>query len=252
VSRDTALKTPLPPHPTLSQYYQNDADRAAMVRDLFDQGAGDYEWICRVMSLGTGGHYRKQALLSAGFTPGMRLLDVATGTGPVLRAAVDASGGKGLVVGLDPSRGMLNECRKNCAAPLHQGRGEKLPFIDGSFDMVSMGYALRHVPDLRELFLEYRRVLKPGGRVVILEITQPRSSAGRWLNRIYLRNLVPGLARFGSQGPAASRMMEYFWDTIEACVPPESILEALSDAGLVKTHRATTGGIFSAYTAQKP
>lgn len=248
----TAIKTPLPPHPTLPQYYQTDADRAAMVRDLFDQGAGDYEWICRVMSLGTGGHYRKKALLGAGFTPGMRLLDVATGTGPVLRAAVEASGGKGLVVGLDPSRGMLNECRKNCPAPLHQGRGEMLPFIDDSFDMVSMGYALRHVPDLRELFVEYRRVLKPGGRVVILEITQPRSSAGRWLNRLYLRNLVPGLARFGTQGPAASRMMEYFWDTIEACVPPESILEALSDAGLVKTNRATTGGIFSAYTAQKP
>lgn len=244
-------KPPLPPHPTLPRYYQKDADRAAMVRDLFDQGADDYEWICRVMSLGTGGHYRKQALLSAGFTPGMRLLDVATGTGPVLRAAVEASGGNGLVVGLDPSRGMLKECRRSCAAPLHQGRGEALPFMDSSFDMVSMGYALRHVPDLRELFVEYRRVLKPGGRVVILEITQPRSSVGRWLNRLYLRNLVPSLARLGTQGPAASRMMEYFWDTIEACVPPESILEALSDAGLLNANRATTGGIFSAYTAQK-
>ena len=245
-------KAPLPPHPTLLRYYEKDADRAAMVRDLFDQGADDYEWICRVMSLGTGGHYRKQALLSAGFTPGMRLLDVATGTGPVLRAAVEASGGKGLVVGLDPSRGMLNECRKACPASLYQGRGETLPFMDGCFDMVSMGYALRHVPDLRELFVEYRRVLKPGGRVVILEITQPRSPVGRWLNRLYLRNLVPALARFGTQGPAASRMMEYFWDTIDACVPPESIRDALADAGLVGMNRATTGGIFSAYTAQKP
>lgn len=245
-------KTPLPPHPMLPQYYQKDADRAAMVRDLFDQGAADYEWICRVMSLGTGGHYRKQALLGAGFTPGMRLLDVATGTGPVLRAAVAASRGQGLIVGLDPSRGMLTECRKTCSAPLHQGRGEKLPFIDGSFEMVSMGYALRHVPDLRELFSEYRRVLQPGGRVVILEITQPRSSAGRWLNRLYLRTLVPGLARFGTQGPAARRMMEYFWDTIEACVPPESILEGLTDAGFVKTNRAVTGGIFSAYSGVKP
>lgn len=244
-------QVPLPPHPTLDRYYREDSARAAVVRDLFDEGAPDYEWICRVMSLGTGGRYRKAALLEAGFTPGMRLLDVATGTGPVLRAAVEAGMGQGLVVGLDPSRGMLNECRKTCSAPLHQGRAEKLPFIDGSFDMVSMGYALRHVPDLRELFSEYRRVLKTGGRVVILEITQPCSLAGRWLNRLYLRNLVPGLARLGSQGPAASRMMEYFWDTIEACVPPESILEALSDAGFVRANRATTGGIFSAYTAQK-
>ena len=243
--------SPLPPHPTLGRYYQEDSERAAMVRDLFDEGAPDYEWICRVMSLGTGGHYRRQALIDAGFRPGMRLLDVATGTGPVLRAAIEASEGKGLVVGLDPSRGMLNECRRHCAAPLHQGRGEALPFRDATFDMVSMGYGLRHVPDLRGLFAEYRRVLKPGGRVLILEISQPRSAVGRWLNKQYLRNCVPFLARFGSRGPAASRMMEYFWDTIEACVLPETILGTLADAGFVTANRSVTGGIFSAYTARK-
>lgn len=241
----------LPPHRTLARYYQRDSDRADMVRDLFDEGAADYEWICRVMSLGTGGHYRKQALIDAGFRPGMRLLDVATGTGPVLRAAVDASQGQGLIVGLDPSRGMLIECRKRCGAPLHQGRGEALPFLDASFDMISMGYGLRHVPDLIGLFAEYQRVLRPGGRVVILEITQPRSTAGRLMNRFYLRNLVPFLAQFGSRGPAASRMMEYFWHTIEACVPPETILGAMADAGFIKAKRAVTAGIFSAYSARK-
>ena len=143
---------PIPPHPRLDRYYGSDSDRPAMVSDLFDEGAPYYEWICRVMSFGTGEQYRSRHLREAGLAPGMRVLDVATGTGLVLRAAVEMCGQGGLAIGLDPSRGMLGECRKGCAAPLLQGRGEHLPFADASFDMVSMGYGLRHVADLRALF----------------------------------------------------------------------------------------------------
>src|SRR6185503_17339647 len=115
------------------------------------------------MSLGTGERYRGDALRSAGAHEGSRILDVATGTGVVLRSAVKLSGPGGLVVGLDPSMEMLRENRKTCAAPLFRGFGESLPFADGSFDIISMGYALRHVSDLRALFSEYARVLVPGG-----------------------------------------------------------------------------------------
>jgi len=242
---------PIRPHPTLDRYYGSDSERAAAVRDLFDDGAPHYEWICRVMSLGTGDMYRRQALRDAGFEPGMRLLDVATGTGPILRAAVAAGGGAGLVAGLDPSGGMLRECRKRCAAPLLRGRGEQLPFLNSSFHMVTMGYGLRHVPDLRDLFAEYCRVLKPGGRVLVLEITQPRSAVGRWLNRLYLRDLVPVVARLGSGTQAASRMMQYFWDTIDTCVPPEVILDSLAGAGFDEATRRVTGGVFSEYVGKK-
>jgi demethylmenaquinone methyltransferase/2-methoxy-6-polyprenyl-1,4-benzoquinol methylase len=243
---------PLRPHPTLDRYYHRDSDRSAVVSDLFDEGAPYYEWICRVMSFGTGERYRRQALQNAGLEAGMRVLDVATGTGLVLRSAAELSGAAGLAVGLDPSSGMLRECRTRCAAQLLQGRGEHLPFADASFDMVSMGYALRHVADLRALFAEYRRVLKPGGRVVILEITQPRSPVARWLNRIYLRNVVPGMARISTGAAAASRMMDYFWDTIETCVPPEVIIEALRDTGFPTAKRLVTGGILSEYLGEKP
>ena len=154
--------TPLAPHPKLGRYYKTDGDRSDFVSDLFDEGAASYEWVCRVMSLGTGGQYRKNALRAAGLEPGMRVLDVATGTGLVLRPASELSGGTSLAIGLDPSDGMLRECRKRSAALLVQGRGEALPFRDGHFDMVSMGYGLRHVADLHALFREYRRVLRPG------------------------------------------------------------------------------------------
>lgn len=243
---------PLPPHPKLERYYSREEERPAMVSELFDAGAPHYEWICRVMSLGTGESYRKQTLRNAGLSAGMRHLDVATGTGLVLRSAAELVGERGLAVGLDPSRGMLHECRKSCAAPLFQGRGECLPFASGAFDMLSMGYALRHVTDLHALFDEYKRVLKPSGRLLVLEITQPSSRVGRWLNRLYLRNVVPSIARIGTGAEAARRMMDYFWDTIENCVPPATISSALRESGFESVERKVTGAVLSEYLATKP
>jgi demethylmenaquinone methyltransferase / 2-methoxy-6-polyprenyl-1,4-benzoquinol methylase len=241
----------LPPHPRLGRYYKSDEERPDFVDDMFDEGAPAYEWVCRVMSLGTGGQYRKQALRAAGLEPGMRVLDVATGTGLVLRPASELSGGRSLTIGLDPSVGMLRECRKRSAALLVQGRGEALPFRDEHFDMVSMGYGLRHVADLHALFREYRRVLKPGGRVLLLEITQPATAFGRRLNRAFLGTLIPGVARLW-KGVAAAQMMEYFWDTVENCVPPDAILSALRSAGFPGAARTVTGGILSEYLAVRP
>jgi len=240
------------PHPKLDRYYADDSEREGVVNAMFDKGAPYYEWICSMMSLGTGEEYRKRAIRAAGLEPGMRVLDIATGTGLVLRAAVAVTGGTGLAVGLDPSGGMLRECRKNCAAPLLRGRGEHLPFNEASFDIVSMGYGLRHVTDLQTLFAEYSRVLKPGGRVLLLEITQPPSALGRWLNRLFLRNLVPFVARVGTRAAEARRMMDYFWDTIENCVPPDVILGALQDAGFPDASRSVKYGVLSAYVGQKP
>ena len=82
---------PVRPHPTLDRYYRSEDERPAMVRDLFDAGAPSYEWICRVMSFGTGEWYRARALRDAGLREGSRVLDVATGTGLVARAAMAAS-----------------------------------------------------------------------------------------------------------------------------------------------------------------
>ncbi len=131
-------------------------------------------------------------------------------------------------------------------APLVQARGEQLPFAGGQFDMVSMGYALRHVPDLLRLFNEYRRVLTPGGRVVILEVAQPESTIGRRLNKMFLQTIVPRIAQISTGRADAKRMMDYFWDTIEQCVPPDVILSALTRAGFEAT-RTVTGGVLGQY-----
>ena len=114
-----------------------------------------------------------------------------------------------------------------------------------------MGYALRHVGDLADAFAEYRRVLKPGGKVVLLEITRPRNPVGLALLKGYMRYIVPNIAGLFSRNVTVRKVMEYYWDTIEACVPPESVLEALSSAGFPQPNRHRVLGIFSEYSAIK-
>jgi demethylmenaquinone methyltransferase/2-methoxy-6-polyprenyl-1,4-benzoquinol methylase len=239
----------LAPHPTIDGHYERPEERQRYVDGLFDGAAPHYEWICRVMSLGSGALYRRQALQRIGLRRGMSVLDVATGTGLVAREALALAGGSG-VVGLDPSRGMLEESRRAQAMPLVQARGEALPFPSGRFDVVSMGYALRHVPDLIAAFREYHRVLRPGGRVLVLEISRPSSAAGLWLARLYLKRLVPFVTRVGTGSAAARRLMDYYWDTIERCVPPETILDALRASGFAASRRVQ-GGLLSEYVGTR-
>jgi demethylmenaquinone methyltransferase / 2-methoxy-6-polyprenyl-1,4-benzoquinol methylase len=240
------------PHPTLPRHYPRPEERQRFVDGLFDAAAPHYDWICRVMSLGSGQLYRRQALGRAGLRPGQRLLDVATGTGLVAQAALEIVGDPRAVVGVDPSAGMLQESRRALPIKVLRGRGEALPICGEQFDLVSMGYALRHVPELVATFREYHRVLKPGGRVVILEISRPRSPAGLALVRFYLKRVVPLLTRLGTGSRPAAQLMEYYWDTIEHCVAPEVILDALGQAGFAPAERRVTGGLLSEYVGRKP
>jgi len=242
----------LAPHATLSEYYRSDRDRPGFVRGLFDRAAADYDTIERGMGLGSGRRYRREALARAGLAKGMRVLDVAIGTGLVAREAIRLVGDARLVTGLDPSAGMVAQARRNLAVGGVLGMGEQLPWRDASFDFVSMGYALRHLADLTVTFREFARVLRPGGTLCILELTKPRSRAGHALIRLYLHGVVPLLTRLRTRNPEATLLMRYFWDTIENCVPPERILAALDEAGFLASERTLVIGLFSEYTARKP
>jgi demethylmenaquinone methyltransferase / 2-methoxy-6-polyprenyl-1,4-benzoquinol methylase len=240
------------PHGDLPQFYDGAGARADYVRDLFDRGAPEYNWVSRLMSLGTDRRYRRQALRRAGLTAASRVLDVATGTGLVARAILECGVPAEAVVGLDPSRGMLAENQRNQRLHLVQGLGENLPFRDGTFDFVVMGYALRHVADLALLFTEFRRVLRPGGCVLILEISRPRSSWGCALLGFSMRRLFPVIVRLTGGSPVSAEMIEYYWATIAGCVSPDKILEALGAAGMERVRRATTGPLLSDYLAIRP
>jgi demethylmenaquinone methyltransferase/2-methoxy-6-polyprenyl-1,4-benzoquinol methylase len=243
---------PLRPHPVLGAYYPSAEQRRQRVDAMFDNSAPHYDWITKVMSFGSGQWYRRQALQRSGVDAGMRVLDVGAGTGGVSLLAQEIVGANGLVVAHDPSAGMLGEASRQGVRHAVQGLGEQLSYPDNSFDRVTMGYALRHVADLRVLFTEYARVLKPGGKVLLLEITRPEHVVSRGLLRVYLRGIVPLVTRLARRSAPAQELMRYYWDTIEHCVPPATILEAMAAAGLAGPDRRVELGIFSEYSASKP
>jgi demethylmenaquinone methyltransferase/2-methoxy-6-polyprenyl-1,4-benzoquinol methylase len=240
---------PLRPHPLLTRYYADEAQRRKRVGSWFDEAAPDYDWINQALSFGSGAWYRKDALLRAGLTAGMSALDTGSGTGVVAAQAQGIVGPGGRVTALDPSLGMLGQAVRRGVRVRVRSVAEALPFVSGRFDFLSMGYALRHVPDLHATFREYRRVLKPGGRLLILEVTPPKSRLAFRLLKLYLRTLVPLVAGFGRGGRASRELMEYYWDTIETCVPPRVILDGLEAAGFSRVGRHVANGIFSEYTA---
>ena len=140
------------PHPPLPRYYPTEADRSRWVRGIFDRTAGDYDRVERVLGLGSGSWYRRQALRRAGLRTGMTVLDVGTGTGLVAREAATLVGDATRVTGVDPSSGMVGHARVPAGVRLLAGSAEAIPAADGTADFLSMGYALRHISNLRPAF----------------------------------------------------------------------------------------------------
>lgn len=242
------------PHPPLTGYYASEQERRGFVGKLFDSTATDYDRIDRLLALGSGPWYRNQALQRGGLKPGMRIVDVGVGTGLVAREAVKLVGDPALVVGVDPSAGMM-ACADLPGVQLIEGRAEAIPLPDASFDFLSMGYALRHIGDLSAAFAEFQRVLKPGGRLCLLEITKPERAWSQLLLKTYMRGVVPVLARLIGSSAESARLWRYYWDTIEACVPPSGVIDTLVAAGFtdVKRHIETRAlSILGEYQAMKP
>lgn len=247
-----AAGTGTAPHPVLKKYYDSESERWPFVSALFDNAAEHYDWVCGMGSLGSGRFYRRWVLVKSGLRAGMKLLDVATGTGLVARAATRILREPGAVIGLDPSGGMLREAQKTLAIPLVQGTVEELPFATNHFDFLSMGYALRHLADLGVAFRQCLRVLKPGGRIMILEITLPRSAIGHHVVRAYFEKVLPRVTRLSTGSAEAELLMRYYWDTIAQCVPPDTILGVLRSSGFIDVVRRVRGGLLSEYMGLKP
>jgi demethylmenaquinone methyltransferase / 2-methoxy-6-polyprenyl-1,4-benzoquinol methylase len=241
---------PLAPHTPLTKYYGDPSQREHYVREIFDETAPWYDWAIRFMSFGSGAWYRREALKRIGLKPGMRLLDVATGTGVVARAAAEVTKSNRAVVGVDASIGMLHSARMQSAKV--QGAAESIPIRSQSFDALTIGFALRHFADLRAVFEECHRVLRPGGRVLILEITAPESRIPRALLGAYMGRVVPTALRIRSRSARAAELFRYYWETTRDCVRPEVIMDALRAAGFTDVQRKVELGIFSEYSATRP
>jgi demethylmenaquinone methyltransferase / 2-methoxy-6-polyprenyl-1,4-benzoquinol methylase len=236
------------PHPPLTGRYETPEAKPAFVNRLFDKGAAYYDGVVDWGFLHSGPAYRRWVLQRYGLKPGHALLDVACGTGVVAVAAAKILGTAKNITCLDPSAGMLGVARKKLDATFVQGRAEALPFADNSFDFLTMGYALRHVMDYEATFAQYHRVLRPGGKVLILEVTKPKSAIGNFFFRLYFGRIYPALTQLFTRSRDAKEMMAYYWETMDACVPPSDVLKAMRSAGFAEVKHVHLAGMFSEFS----
>jgi demethylmenaquinone methyltransferase/2-methoxy-6-polyprenyl-1,4-benzoquinol methylase len=237
------------PHGVLADYYGDAAAREAYVRSTFDDTAEDYDRIERLIGFGSGPWYRRQALLRAGLRPGLDVVDVGMGTGLVAKQIIRVTGEPQRLIGVDPSPGMIAQAGLPQTVRCLDGRAERMPLPSASADLITMGYALRHIADVSVAFAEFARVLRPGGRVLILEITPAEGALANTLLRAYMRGVVPTIAKLVARKPQTAELWRYYWDTIEACAPPQAVLRTLADAGFASAGRHVELGIFSEYRA---
>ena len=252
------MNHPIPPpgalkdDPRLRAYFDDEAQRRQLTQELFNEAAGGYDSAESLTALGSGAWYRREVLRRCGLREGMTLVDVAAGTGLVTVAGVELVGSTGRVIAVDPSPGMLAELRKKVSVEVIEAFAEALPLPDGQADFVSMGSALRHVDDLGRALSEYHRVLRPGGKVCLMEISRPKSRLLRSLMRFHISVLVPLLARATGRHADVRRLWAYYGDTLEAAIDPDTILQALREAGFTQVDCAVSLGVFREYTGVKP
>ncbi len=240
------------PHKVLSRYYKQESERREFLDDIFDRTAHSYDWTEKMIGFGSGPWYRHQALLRAGLQPGMRVIDVGIGTGLVAREAIKIIGKPELLTGVDPSPGMVSQANLPESVKMIQAFGEDMPLPDDQADFLSMGFALRHVSSLSAAFAEFYRVLKPGGKICLLEITPPKSALYRGAVKTYMTHVVPTIAWVKTRDAKTRHIWRYYWETIEACVPPDTVMQVLKEAGFESVNRHVELGLFSEYQATKP
>jgi demethylmenaquinone methyltransferase/2-methoxy-6-polyprenyl-1,4-benzoquinol methylase len=218
------------------------------VRTMFDRIAPVYDLMNRVMTAGLDGRWRRLTAEAAVRT-GDRVLDAACGTGDL--AFADRKAGAARVTGLDFSEAMLERARRKGAAEASvfewlQGDMLALPFADATFDAATVGFGVRNVADLELALRELRRVLRPGGRLAILEITQPRGVLKPFFS-LWFDRIVPALGKVLPGGAAYT----YLPASVKRFPSAERLAALLGECGFGEVRfRLLAGSIVALHTGQ--
>jgi demethylmenaquinone methyltransferase / 2-methoxy-6-polyprenyl-1,4-benzoquinol methylase len=203
---------------------------------MFDRIAGVYDVMNSVMTVGMHQRWRERAVELARIAPGSRALDVATGTGDLAVALREAGAD---VVGCDFSEEMLERARrKDPSVRFEWADALALPYEDDSFDAATVGFGARNFSDLSRGLSEMARVVRPGGRVVVLEITTPRKPPLSTFFSLWFDRAVPALGRLAGDEDAYS----YLPSSVKRFPGPEQLAGDLADAGLEEIRWILTAG----------
>jgi demethylmenaquinone methyltransferase/2-methoxy-6-polyprenyl-1,4-benzoquinol methylase len=211
------------------------ATKVAAVRDMFDAIAPRYDALNRLMTFRLDVRWRRRAVRALGLRPGAVVLDLASGTGDLCTELARA----GLrPVSLDMSMGMLRH--DTSGAPRTQADVLRLPVADASADGVTCGFALRNLAALPPFFAELARVLRPGGRIALLDVGVPRSRVLRVANVVWFGRAVPLLGRLLSDGAA----YRYLPRSVAYLPPPAELVAMARAAGFADaSHAPLSGGL---------
>jgi demethylmenaquinone methyltransferase/2-methoxy-6-polyprenyl-1,4-benzoquinol methylase len=219
---------------------------------MFDRISGVYDPMNLVISAFQEPRWRRRAVAAAALKPGGRAIDIATGTGKVAVDLLRAAEPGGEVLGVDISPGMIGIARARfddtAGLTFVVGDALALPAADGRFDAATIAFGMRNLPDYVKGFAEMARVVRPGGKVVCLEIARPRSRLARVL-RWWFDRIVQLIGRVAGQGSAYA----YLVRSVQSYPGPERIAEVMREAGLVGIRwTGMSGGIVTIHVGTVP
>jgi demethylmenaquinone methyltransferase / 2-methoxy-6-polyprenyl-1,4-benzoquinol methylase len=218
-------------------------EKATAVRSMFDAIAPRYDMVNRIMTFRLDVGWRRKSVRSLSLAPGATILDLACGTGDLCR---ELSRSGYLPVGADLSFGMLAAARTD--APLLHADALRLPLPDGCVDGVTCGFALRNFVDLDRFLAEVARVVRPGGRIALLEVAEPPNPVLRWGHALYFGKIVPRIGGLLSDRDA----YRYLPRSVAYLPEPPALVQAVVDAGFPDAdRRLLSGGIAQLLTGTR-
>ena len=228
-------------------------EKRTLVQRLFTHIAPQYDWFNRIASCGLDQGWRKNALTLGGIQPRQRILDVCTGTGDLAILCAKRQRGQGVVIGVDMNSGMLSRARRKqrsqeLAVDWLQGDAEALPFASGSFDRVVIGFSTRNLSDLTNGLREMVRVLKPQGRLILLETGFPSHPVVRFGYQAFLFTFARGIGWLltGKLWP-----FTYLARSVREFLTPQQVVERLRSVQTTVEYVPLSCGLASLYLAIK-
>ena len=240
----------------VNPYGSDGRRKSQQVREMFDNIAPAYDFMNRAMTLGgIDKLWRRKAIRMLAADRPRRILDVATGTGDLaIQLARQIPGSE--VTGIDLSEGMIEVGRRKVdrasladRITLRQGDCLQLPFADATFDAVTVAYGVRNFENLEQGYREMLRVLRPGGRLIVIELSTPRNPLVKPLYRAYTRWMIPAVGRLVSKDV---RAYSYLPESIAAVPQREKMTAIMDRVGFSDTaFRSLTLGVCCIYSATK-